>query len=106
MRESFELLLFLSKENLKLSLFDKGEIYAEAAMKLDSENIYAKSLLSYAYLLNEKHQDALNLLEDVTEDFKNVHYVRARSSILSGDIEASHSHWHSYIKVRHNAVDQ
>lgn len=102
MNECFDFLIFLAKKNIQLSVFGKGEIYASSALKIVPENIYAKCLMAYALFLNQKPDEAIEIISDITENDENIHYIRARASILISDVENSSIHLQKYIEARYN----
>lgn len=99
MDECFEVLMFMAAKNLQLSLFEKGELYAQTALSLQPESQDARVFLAYAQLLNQRFEEALSTLEPVSKETKNVHYVRARAFMLMGNSDASKQSWQQYVRA-------
>ncbi len=87
MKEVSELLLLLGNFSIRVGQLQKAELYLRVGCHLFQGDTRHMELYAYALFLGQKYAEALNILENIQLETKNVAFLRARIALVQPDQE-------------------
>jgi len=94
-----DLLIFMACYNMRLSLMNKARIYAGAAFQLAPNDLRAREIHGYILLLDGE-LDRCEAVVTSGGPSSNLSYLRARLSLLRGQVAQAGQHLRDYLALR------